>query len=138
MSLRRGRARAEVMGDINVVSLIDVMMLLLVIFMITAPMMQGGIDLTLPTAEAKPLEAKSSLIVSVTRTSVFVDQTELSDGEFRAAFKSMAAKRAKDGVYLRGDANVTLQRLLNIFSIMRAAGVENIGIITEPPGEGRQ
>ena len=54
-------------ADINVVSLIDVMMLLMVIFMIAAPMMQGGVDIALPRAEARPLEAKSSLVVSVNR-----------------------------------------------------------------------
>src|SRR5690348_15298671 len=115
------------MGDINVVSLIDVMMLLLVIFMITAPMMQGGIDLTLPTAESTPLEAKSTIIVSVTPTKVYIDNNEpLTDGEFRAAFKAIAGKRAKDGVYLRVDKNTIAQRWLDVFSIMRQAGVQNI------------
>jgi biopolymer transport protein ExbD len=138
VSLRRGRARAELMGDINVVSLIDVMMLLLVIFMITAPMMQGGIDMTLPSAESAPLEAKSTLIVSVTATRVYIDDNQpLTDGEFRAAFKTMAGKRTKDGVYLRLDKNITVQRELDIMSIMRAAGVENIGLVTEPPADKR-
>jgi biopolymer transport protein ExbD len=139
VSLRRGRARAELMGDINVVSLIDVMMLLLVIFMITAPMMQGGIDLTLPSAESAPLEAKSTVIVSVTATRVYIDNNEaLTDGEFKAAFKSIAGKRTKDGVYLRLDKNITAQRWLDVISIMRAAGVQNVGVVTEPIGDGRQ
>jgi biopolymer transport protein ExbD len=138
VSLRRGRARAELMGDINVVSLIDVMMLLLVIFMITAPMMQGGVDLTLPTAESKPLEAKSSLIVSVTATKVYIDQDSLSDNDFKSAFKALAGKRTKDGVYLRLDKNITAQRWMDIISIMHAAGVQNIGVVTEPLGGGRQ
>ena len=133
MSLRRGRARAELMSDINVVSLIDVMMLLLVIFMITAPIMQGGVDIKLPTANAKPLEPKSGLVVTVMAGGkVYVDNEPMTDQEFRRAFKTMAAKRAKDGVYIRLDANATAQRFMDIFSIMQAAGVENIGIVTAP------
>ncbi|MBA3343518.1 MAG: biopolymer transporter ExbD, partial [Gemmatimonadaceae bacterium] len=65
--MRRRRDRMNLNADINVVSLIDVMMLLMVIFMITAPIMQGGIDINLPKAEAKPLEPKSGLVVSIDR-----------------------------------------------------------------------
>ena len=70
---RRRRHRFDLNADVNVVSLIDVMLLLLVIFMITAPMMQGGLDITLPTAQAKPLESKTGLSISVNRSGeVFV------------------------------------------------------------------
>jgi biopolymer transport protein ExbD len=120
------------MGDINVVSLIDVMMLLLVMFMITAPIMQGGVDLTLPSAEGQPLEAKGGMVVSVTNANVYIDEQPMTDAEFRAGFKTLAAKRAKDGVYLRVDKAVTAQRFMNIFSIMKNAGVKDIGIVTEP------
>lgn len=136
MSLRRGRPRAELMGDINVVSLIDVMMLLLVIFMITAPIMQGGVDLTLPSADAQPLEAKGGLVVSVTATGIYIDEQLYTETEFRAAFKQTAAKRGKEGVYLRMDQSVTAQRFLNIFNVMKRAGVKDIGIVTEPTPDG--
>ena len=132
MSLRRGRARAELNAEINVVSLIDVMMLLLVIFMITAPIMQGGIELTLPSAVARPLDPKSGLVVSVSRNAIWVDQTRFTDREFRAAFKSLAGSRAKDGVSIQGDSAISLQRLLDVMSIIKAAGVENVGLITNP------
>ena len=65
---RRGRRhRLELNADVNVVSLIDVMLLLLVIFMITAPMMQGGVDITLPKAESKPMESKDAVAITVNR-----------------------------------------------------------------------
>src|SRR4026207_925753 len=102
---RRRRERLPMNAEINVVSLIDVMLLLLVIFMITAPMMQGGVDVALPKAEARPLEPKSGLVVSVDRAGwVYVDETRMSLSEFRSAFRTLAGKRAADGVYLRGDA----------------------------------
>lgn len=120
-------------AEINVVSLIDVMLLLLVIFMITAPMMQGGVDVALPKAEAKPLEPKSGLVVTVDRTgAVYVDETKMTLSEFRSAFRALASKRTSDGVYLRGDANVPYGVVTQVLAIMRAAGVGDIGLVTDP------
>ena len=106
--LHRRRRELPLNAEINVVSLIDVMLLLLVIFMITAPMMQGGVDVALPKADAKPLEQpKSGLVVSVDRNgAIYVDETKMTFPEFRASFRALASKRARDGVYLRGDTNV--------------------------------
>ena len=88
---RRRRHRFELNAEINVVSLIDVMLLLLVIFMITAPMMQGGVDIALPKAAARPLESKGGLVVTVNRAGqILVGETRMSFSEFRAAFKSLA------------------------------------------------
>ena len=120
-------------AEINVVSLIDVMLLLLVIFMITAPMMQGGVDIALPKAEARPLDPKSGLVVTVDGSgAIFVDETRMSLPEFRAAFRSLADKRAKDGVYLRGDAKVPYGVVAQVMAIMRAAGVGDVGLVLDP------
>jgi len=120
-------------AEINVVSLIDVMMLLMVIFMITAPMMQGGIDVALPKAEARPLETKSGLVVTVDkRGGIHVDETVLTYSEFRAAFKSLASDRGKDGVYLRADAGVPYGSVVRVLAVMRASGVPDVGLVAEP------
>ena len=120
-------------AEINVVSLIDVMMLLMIIFMITAPIMQGGVDVELPKAEAKPLEPKGGLAVTVNRQGqIFVDEAKLSLGEFRAAFKSLAAERGKGGVYLRADQGVPYGRVVEVLAIMRAAGIGPVGLVAEP------
>ncbi len=133
MSRRRSREGLPLNAEINVVSLIDVFLLLLVIFMITAPMMQGGVDVALPKAEAKPLEPKSGLVVSVDRTgAIYVDETRMTLPEFRAAFKTLASGRAKDGVYLRGDAAVPYGTVTQVLAIMRGAGVGDIGLVTDP------
>ncbi len=100
-------------AEINVVSLIDVMMLLMVIFMITAPMMQGGVDVSLPKAEARPLEPKSGLVVT-------------------ASFRALAAERGKDGIYLRGDAGVPYGSIVRVLAVMRASGVGDVGLVAEP------
>ncbi len=120
-------------AEINVVSLIDVMLLLLVIFMITAPMMQGGVDVALPKAEAKPLDPKSGMVVTIDKSgAVYVDETRMTLPEFRAAFRSLASKRTSDGVYLRGDADVPYGIVTQVIAIMRAAGVSDVGLMTDP------
>src|SRR5881392_4374348 len=104
--MRRRRERMHLNAEINVVNLIDVMLLLLVVFMSTAPMMTGGVDISLPRADARPLESRSGLTVTITRAGeILVDDTHMSFGEFRGAFKALAAQRGRQGLYLRADAN---------------------------------
>ncbi len=131
---RRGRGeRTPLNAEINVVSLIDVMMLLMIIFMITAPMMQGGVDVSLPRAEARPLNSRSALVISVTRDGrIFADDVQLSLGEFRGTFRQLAAKAGREGVYLRADRRADYGRVVEVLAIMRGAGVGNIGLVTEP------
>src|SRR5919205_1851876 len=134
---RRRRGRIEINADINVVNLIDVMLLLLVVFMITAPMMQGGVDISLPKAEARPLESKSGLTVTINRAgAVYVDDVRLSFSQFSASFKALAQRRGSGGVYLRADDGVPYGSVVRVLAIMRAAGGGDIGLVAEPP-EGR-
>ena len=131
--MRRRRERMGLNAEINVVSLIDVMMLLMVIFMITAPIMQGGIDINLPKAEARPLEPKSGLVVTVDRNGgIHVDETALTFAEFRATFKTLAANRGRDGVYLRADAGVPYGSVVRVLAVMRNSGSPDVGMVLEP------
>ncbi|MDQ3243982.1 MAG: biopolymer transporter ExbD [Gemmatimonadota bacterium] len=134
--MRRRRQRMGLNADINVVSLIDVMMLLMVIFMITAPIMQGGVDVSLPKAEARPLEPKSGLVVTVDRTGrIHVDETVLTFSEFRTTFRTLASTRGKDGVYLRADQGVPYGSVIRVLAVMRASGVSDVGLVAEPEQE---
>jgi biopolymer transport protein TolR len=132
----RRRARGErspLNAEINVVSLIDVMMLHMVIFMITAPIMQGGVDVKLPSADAAPLESKGGLVVSITRDgSIYAGETKMNLKTFRVSFKGIAKKQGKEGVYLRADQNVSYGIVAQVLSIIQAAGVTNLGFVTEP------
>ena len=133
MSRRRRGERTPLNAEINVVSLIDVMMLLMVIFMITAPIMQGGVDVRLPTADAKPLEPKSGMVVTVNRQGqIFVDESQMSFEAFRASFRALAGKRGSQGVYLRADEGVNYGAVVRVLSVMRQAGVGDIGLVAEP------
>jgi len=126
------------MADINVTSLVDLAFTLLIIFMITAPIMQGGVDVQLPRAEARPLQPKEGLIVSVDRQGrIFVDESPLTLEEFRAAFPAMVRTRKPSGVYLRGDARVDYGQVVRVLAVMRAAGIGDVGLVAESEELGR-
>jgi biopolymer transport protein ExbD/biopolymer transport protein TolR len=131
---RRSRGeRTPLNAEINVVSLIDVMMLLMVIFMITAPIMQGGVDVKLPKADAAPLESKSGLVISITADgSIYADDSKMNLRTFRQVFKRLASTRGKDGVYLRADQDVNYGTVAQVLAIIQGAGVTNLGFVTEP------
>lgn len=136
--MRHRRQGLTLNADINVVSLIDVMMLLLVIFMITAPIMQGGVDVSLPRAAARPLEPKSGLVVTVNRAGeIFVDADRFTFAEFRAGFRAIARQRARQGVYLRADQNVPYGTVVRVLAVIRQAGVGDVGMVTEAEDVGR-
>ncbi|MCC7004265.1 MAG: biopolymer transporter ExbD [Gemmatimonadaceae bacterium] len=130
---RRGRGeRTPLNAEINVVSLIDVMMLLMIIFMITAPMMTGGVDVALPKAVSRPLDTKSPLVVSITRTGqIYVDDVSVSLAEFRGSLRSLAAKSGTDAVALRADQGVDYGKVVQVLAVMQAAGVK-VNLLTEP------
>ncbi|MDQ3698904.1 MAG: biopolymer transporter ExbD [Gemmatimonadota bacterium] len=129
---RRHRGGLPLNAEINVVSLIDVMMLLMVIFMITAPIMAGGVDVMLPRADARPLEPKSGLVVSVDmQGAIFVDDIAMSYEEFRASFRALAAQRGREGVYLRADERVPYGAVVRVLAVMRTAGTSGVGLVAE-------
>jgi biopolymer transport protein ExbD/biopolymer transport protein TolR len=129
----RRRSRAPLNADVNVTSLVDVAFVLLIIFMITAPMMQGGVDVRLPRAEARPLESRQALIVTVDRRGrILADQTQFSYADFRATFRALVARRRPSGVYLQADRGVPYGDVVRLLAVMRASGVQNVGLVAEP------
>lgn len=124
------RGDIPLMADVNVTALIDVMLVLLITFMITAPLMQGGVDVELPRAEARPLTPKEGMIVTVNRNGrIFVDQTPVSYSDFRATFRSLVTSRKPEGVYLQADTRVPYGEVVRVLAIIRAAGVVNVGLV---------
>jgi biopolymer transport protein ExbD/biopolymer transport protein TolR len=136
MRLRRRGDRMAVNAEINVVSLIDVMMLLMVIFMITAPMMQGGVDVALPRAAARPIEAERGVIVSIQRNGrLFVDDAQVSLAELAGSIQRLAERNGRRGVYLRADAGVPYGTVVQVLATMRKNGVTDVGLVAEPEDE---
>jgi biopolymer transport protein TolR len=134
----RRRVRTTYNADINVTSLVDVAFVLLIIFMITAPMMQGGVQVRLPRAEARPLEPEKGLVVSVDRGGrIFVDQAAFSYDDFRATFRAMVARRKPSAIYLRADRGVPYGDVVRVLAIIRASGVRDVGLVAESESVGK-
>jgi biopolymer transport protein ExbD/biopolymer transport protein TolR len=101
--------------------------------MITAPIMQGGVDVRLPRAEARPIEPKAGLIVTVDRAGrVYLDQSALSFEDFRATFPAFVRTKRPTGVYLRADGRVAYATVVQVLAVIRAAGVSDVGLVAEP------
>lgn len=137
MQSRSLHARGElpISADINVTSLVDVAFVLLIIFMITAPIMQGGVDVQLPRGEARPIEPREGLIITVDQNGrIFIgdDQTALTYEEFRGSFQALVNTRERgSGVYLRGDGRASYRDVVRVLAVIQAAGVDNAGIVLE-------
>ena len=131
---RRRGERVPLNAEINVVNLIDVMLLLMVIFMLTTPMMQGGVDVALPKASVEPLRASPrSMTVTVTADGgVVIDETRLTLDEFRGSFAALAAKERREGVFLRADQSVPYGTVVQVLAVIRGSGVSDVGLVAEP------
>lgn len=122
------------MAEINVTPLVDVMLVLLVIFMVTAPMMQQGVQVNLPKADTKAMNpAEETVVVTVDKNSkVFINKDETPAGSLRSKLTDMFATRTKKEVFLKADANVPYGEVVRIMADIKGAGIERLGMVTEP------
>ncbi|MFN8650459.1 MAG: biopolymer transporter ExbD [Gemmatimonadales bacterium] len=128
----RGHGELPLSADINVTSLVDVAFVLLIIFMITAPIMQGGVEVELPKAEARPIAAKEGMVVSVNQGgAIFIDDTRVSLGDFRMTFGAMVRSRKPKSVYLRADRRVPYGNVVEVLAVIRTSGITNVGLVAE-------
>jgi biopolymer transport protein TolR len=128
-----GRARRNLNAEVNIINLVDVVLVLLLIFMLTAPMLQGGVEVRLPQASARPLEVRDGLSITVTRDGrVAIGEQMLSYEEFRANLGTVIRLDDPDGVYIRGDEGATHGMVTRVLAAVAAAGVRNVGIVVEP------
>ena len=137
---RRGRRVATSLSEINVVPLVDVMLVLLIIFMVTAPMIQRGVDVKLPVARQAERISGERLFVTVPLTYrrnhlVYLGDEALRLEILQERVRQKMAGQTEKQVYLRGDGGVQLQELMEVFGGLQAAGVNNIGILLRAPGE---
>ena len=123
-----------VMAEINVTPLVDVMLVLLVIFMVTAPMMQQGVQVNLPKADTKAMApAEESVVVSVDKGGkVFIDKEEVAPGDLRQRLSTLFATRTKKEVFLKADAGVPYGEVVRTMADIKGAGIERLGMVTEP------
>lgn len=136
---RRGRRRGSsaAMSEINVTPFVDVMLVLLIIFMVAAPMLTVGVPIELPdtAASAMPNEEEEPLTISIIADGLILLQTtEVSDAELIPKLAAIAAERTSDKVFLRADGALAYERVAQVMGALNAGGFNNIGLVTDSGG----
>jgi biopolymer transport protein TolR len=136
----RGRRVSTSLAEINVVPLVDVMLVLLIIFMVTAPMIQRGVDVNLPVARRATQIEGERVFVTVPagyRQSrmVYIGDEQIRVDVLQERIRQKMETASDKQVYLRGDGEVLYQDLMDVFDRLKGAGVERVGLVAKMPGE---
>jgi biopolymer transport protein TolR len=128
-----GKGRST-MSEINVTPLVDVMLVLLIIFMVTAPMIQQGVDVDLPqteTVEITPDDGKSMLVINE-KGEIFIGETLVAIDDLEEKIRFNEKIQSEKVIYLYADKNLRYELVARVMSILKKAGVSNLGMVTEP------
>ncbi|PZR00558.1 MAG: protein TolR [Cereibacter sphaeroides] len=134
---RRRRGKSAAMSEINVTPFVDVMLVLLIIFMVAAPMLTVGVPVELPdtAATALPTEQEEPLTITVTADGrLMIQTTETADGELIPKLQAIAAERTSNKVFLRADGSVPYERVAQVMGALNAGGFRDIGLVTDTDG----
>jgi biopolymer transport protein TolR len=136
MSMSTQGSSDPTMSEINVTPLVDVMLVLLIIFMITAPLMQQGVEVDLPQTQAQLLEQKDKQPLELRldrEKKIFIGQTEIQYAELEEKLKLNDRLQREKKMDLAADRSLPYGYVVDIMSTIRRAGIEQVGILTEPP-----
>lgn len=135
---RRRSGGHRPMSEINVTPFVDVMLVLLIIFMVAAPLLTTGVPVELPktTANALPAEDEPPLTISITADGrVIIQETEVEDmSTFIPKLRAIAAERDNDKVFLRADGSISYEAVMQIMGALNQGGFHNIGLVTDSGG----
>jgi biopolymer transport protein TolR len=141
VAFKIGEDDSPVMADINVTPLVDVMLVLLIIFMITAPMLHQGIDVALPQAQATnlPTHDEEPLILTINKQGlIYLRDQPIHPSQLVDRLLPFLQARADRFVYLQGDKEVAYGRVVEVLDLLRRGGIENVGMVTEEPPRRRR
>lgn len=120
------------MSEINVVPMVDIMLVLLIIFMVTAPMMQSGIHVNLPSAETKSNPSSGGLVLSVTKDRyVYMEDKIVNLFLLESQLKNYFHEKEKKVVFLKADKDVSYGYIISVMDVIKKAGIETVGMIVE-------
>jgi len=122
------------MSDINVTPLVDVMLVLLIIFMVTAPLLEQGIEVDLPKTKAAPMESKEQkLVLTITSDKRFyIGKTEVKRDDLHAVLTNNAKLKRDRELFLHADQKLPYGEVVTVMSLVKEAGVESLGMVTDP------
>jgi biopolymer transport protein TolR len=125
----------DAISQINVTPLVDVMLVLLIIFMVTAPILQQGVSVELPKVAAGPLAGQEEqLVVNVGKAGqVYLNDTAMTPDELTAKLRAIASARPDRQLYVRADQGVPYGQVMRVMGAVRDAGLVRVGLVTEPP-----
>jgi biopolymer transport protein TolR len=132
-----GGGDRKLMSEINVTPLVDVMLVLLIIFMVAAPMMMQGMDVQLPQTKSKVIHSQEErLVITVTKKQeIFINQYRVSREELQEKLKVLYQNKKEGEVFLRADRSLAYGLVVQIMSDIKNAGIEKLGMVTEPGEE---
>ena len=121
------------LADINVTPFVDVVLVLLIIFLITAPMMLGGIDVRVPKTETRSIQPEERLVLTITKDrGVFLDNQPISLDRLTRVLSGMVRRNPKAAVFLKADEAVAYGVVMKVMDVIKKAGVDRVGMVTEP------
>ncbi|MFB0521277.1 MAG: protein TolR [Desulfatiglandales bacterium] len=129
-----GENRQDLISDINITPLVDVMLVLLVIFMVTAPMLMHGVKVDLPRTESKSIKTEEDpLILSITKERlILIEDYKVEFGALQEKLEKIFANRAVKEIFLQADKDVPYGYVIKVMSEVKEAGITKVGMITEP------
>jgi biopolymer transport protein TolR len=132
MSRRPHTRQYHAVADINITNLVDVVLVLLIIFMISAPLLQSGIEVELPKTRAAILQDEvTGVVVTIDKKGgIYINDVFSNPADFEAKLKHEMEVKGTTSVYLRGDSTVAYGQAINLIGKIKAAGIENIGLVT--------
>jgi biopolymer transport protein TolR len=121
--------RRQALSEINVTPFVDVMLVLLIIFMVTAPLLQQGIDINLPQAKGKEMPTAERIVITIKKNGkIYVDKTAVTIKSLKAALSKKSSKE----VFLKADKNIPYGDVVAVMGELREMGIERLGMVTEP------
>ena len=132
---RSGRGRYRPMSEINVTPLVDVMLVLLVVFMVTAPLLTVGVPVDLPQTQAPPInEPKEPLVITLNREGVvYVQETSIETDALVPKLQAITGANPDAVIYVRGDKDINYGRVLEVMSLVSSAGFRKVSLVAEAP-----